>query len=296
MKNRLPAWFKQDVPDEIALRVSRKLSEFNIHTVCKEARCPNINNCFKHKNLTFMILGNTCTRHCRFCNLGTVLELKQKRPFQEDSLRLTQEPSLISEVVKIMDLRYVVITSVTRDDLHDGGASIFAKTIELIHALNREIKVEVLIPDFQGKVSSLTCVLEANPYVVAHNIETVRRLYKDLRPQADYQLSVNILGKIKKLAPLTFTKSFLMLGLGETKEEVVYAMEDLKNENCDILTLGQYLAPSVNHYPVKEFLDIGQFQEYEQIGISLGFKKVVSGPLVRSSYKAEEVCQELIHV
>lgn len=179
----------------------------------------------------------------------------------------------------------------TRDDLADGGASVFAKTLKLIHAVNKEIKVEVLIPDFQGKVSSLECVLEAKPYVAAHNIETVSRLYRDLRPKSHYQRSLDILGQIKKIAPDIYTKSSLMLGFGETKQEVIHALEDLRKQSCDILTLGQYLAPSPNHYPVKEYIDIERFKEYKSLAMAMGFKAVSSGPLVRSSYRAEEVSE-----
>ncbi len=293
--SRLPPWFKQEIPDAKTLKMAHLCCEFGIHTVCQEAKCPNITCCFKNKSVTFMILGNICTRNCRFCNVkksekssGTVL-----------GLRLSSEPSLfnfrISQVVKMLGLNYVVITSVTRDDLADGGAYIFAQTIESVLRINKDVKVEVLIPDFQGKISSLECVLNANPSVVAHNMETVRRLYGDLRPMADYQLSLEVLRKIKELRPKMMTKSSIMLGLGETEPEVIGVMEDLRLSRCDCLTLGQYLAPSPGHYPVKEFISIGQFQKYRAIGINLGFKAVLSGPLVRSSYRAEEVYNEFLH-
>ena len=200
------------------------------------------------------------------------------------------EPIRISRIVELLGLNYVIITSVTRDDLPDGGASIFAKTLKLIQAVKKGIKVEVLIPDFQGKVDSLKCILQARPFVVGHNLETVSRLYDELRPQADYRRSLNVIGRIKKISPGIFTKSSLMLGFGETKQEVINALQDLRKQDCDILTLGQYLAPSTEHYPVKEYIAIEQFQEYEKIGVAMGFKAVLSGPLVRSSYKAEEVC------
>jgi lipoic acid synthetase len=231
-----------------------------------------------------MILGDICTRSCGFCGVnktGTqVLTLKE------------DEPKRISQIVKLLGLEYVIITSVTRDDLADGGAAHFAKCIELIYDISRNIKVEVLIPDFQGKIASLKCVLDASPQVLAHNIETVRRLYKDLRPQAHYRLSLEILKKTKELQPAITTKSSIILGLGEAEGEVITALEDLRENQCDILTLGQYLAPSLNHYPVKEFISIEQFQKYYEIGMALGFKAVLSGPLIRSSYNAEDIYQE----
>ncbi len=286
--NRLPSWFRQDIPDNKTLNLMRLFSEFAVHTVCREARCPNITYCFRNKKVTFMILGDTCTRNCKFCNVGTVLKTGQKCPPEVD----LDEPHRISELVKLLGLNYVVITSVTRDDLEDGGAAQFARTIELIHG----IKVEVLIPDFCGKILNLECVLGTEPFVVAHNIETVRRLYSNLRPAADYELSLNVLSKIKELKPGIITKSSIMLGLGETEQEVIRTMQDLKNAKCDILTLGQYLAPSVNHYPVKEFISIEQFRKYQDTATAIGFKSVLSGPLVRSSYRAEEASKEFVYV
>jgi len=282
MINRLPHWFRQDIPDTITLERTRIVSEFNIHTVCQEAKCPNLGYCFKNSRLTFIILGDTCTRNCRFCAVN--------KTNGEYSLGLdSDEPYRISQIVKRLSIKYVVITSVSRDDLCDGGAAQFAKTIELIRVLNKNIKIEVLIPDFQGRISSLRTVLDAEPDLVAHNIETISRLYNDLRPAANYQGSLDILKKIKELKPSLISKSSLMLGLGETEEEVKQTLEDLRKSKCDILTLGQYLAPSKEHYPVKEFIDIEQFERYREIGLSLGFKAVLSGPLVRSSYRAEEV-------
>lgn len=280
----LPAWFRQDIPDATTFKMAHLVSEFGLHTVCQETKCPNITHCFKNNKVTFMILGFTCSRNCNFCGVDKTGAL---------SLNIDKkEPYRIAQVVKILGLSYAVITSVTRDDLPDGGAAQFAKTIELIHTVNEDIKVEVLIPDFQGKLSSLECVLNAGPTVVAHNLETVTRLYPALRPKASYQLSLNILSKIKELSSHIYTKSSIMLGFGETREEVITAMEDLREQGCDILTLGQYLAPSVKHYPVEEFISIEQFQEYHQIGISMGFKVVLSGPKVRSSYQAQETYQE----
>jgi len=301
-KNRLPLWFRQEIPDNNTAKITRLLSEYNVNTVCQKAMCPNINYCFRNQKLTFMILGDACARNCSFCSVGAVLNLKQNCPQTRDSLRSISEPSLddepyrISQLVKLLGLNYVVITSVSRDDLTDGGASQFARTIELIHGLGKNIKVEVLIPDFQGKILSLECVLKASPFILAHNIETVRCLYSELRPQADYQLSLGLLNKAKEIKPEVYTKSSIMLGLGEAKQEVINAMEDLKKNKCDILTLGQYLAPSVNHYAVKEFITVKQFQEYKDIAVALGFKAVLSGPLVRSSYHAKELSEEFLNV
>lgn len=288
MISKLPSWFKQEIPQDLALSRMRLLSEFKVNTVCKHANCPNLSYCFRNCRLTFMILGDICTRNCRFC----AVKKSSTKPLTLD----LDEPQRIAEVVKELGLNYVVITAVTRDDLEDGGAGIFAKTVELIHSLDRNIKVEVLIPDFLGNLNSLKTLVDASPSVVAHNIETVRRLYMELRPQANYALSLEVLHKIKELKPSLITKSSLMLGLGEQDLEVIETMNDLRHANCDILTLGQYLAPSINHYPIKEFIDIEGFEKYRQIAMALGFKAVVSGPLVRSSYRAEEVFSEVANV
>lgn len=261
------------------------MSDSGVHTVCQEAGCPNLSYCFKHLKLTFLILGDTCTRACAFCGVG---KSENKKGLSRDE----EEPLRIAKIVRDLGLDYVVITAVTRDDLTDGGAGIFARTIELIRQLNSDIKIEVLIPDFKGNISSLKCVLDARPHLVGHNIETVERLYKVLRPQADYRLSLSILRKLKEIQPALTTKSSIMLGLGEVEEEVVKTMGDLLSSGCDILTLGQYLAPSESHYPVQEFIGIEQFQRYREIASGLGFKSVLSGPLVRSSYRAEELYQE----
>lgn len=281
--NRLPPWFKQEIPDDKALGLMRLFSESGVNTVCQEAKCPNIGHCFSNNEVTFMILGDTCTRDCRFCNVD-----KTGKPYSSQG-----QPYRIRELVKTLGLDYVVITSVSRDDLADGGAGAFAKTIELIRQINKEIKVEALIPDFQGKASSLRIVLAASPDVVAHNIETVKRLYSDLRPKADYGLSLKLLCRLKELKQEVITKSSIMLGLGETKQEVIEAMRDLRASKCDCLTLGQYLAPTRNHYPVKEFISLEQFREYENIAVSIGFRSVLSGPKVRSSYQAQKMQKEL---
>lgn len=279
MRNRLPKWFQQEIPDVDVFKRLGLLSEFKINTICQQARCPNITACFKDSKLTFMILGNTCTRNCSFC---AVSKLEPVAVDENESYR-------VAEIVKSLGLRYVVITSVTRDDLSDGGAGHFARTIKAICAINKDIKIEVLIPDFQGSLMSLKCVLGAQPDIIAHNLETVRRLYPELRPQAGYDLSLRILKSIKEYKVDLITKSSIMLGLGESRGEVFEAMCDLRKSNCDILTLGQYLAPSSSHYPVKEFINLEQFHKYSDIGLSLGFRQVLSGPLVRSSYQAEHI-------
>ncbi|MCM8781220.1 MAG: lipoyl synthase [Candidatus Omnitrophica bacterium] len=281
MINRLPNWFLQEIPQHAALERMRFVSEYNLNTVCQKARCPNLGWCFKNNTLTFLILGDICTRSCRFCAIsksrGKVLALDK------------EEPHRIAHIVRLLGLKYVIITSVTRDDLSDRGAGQFAKTLEAIYSLDRDIGAEILIPDFSGDVNSLKMILDTRPSVIAHNLDTVKRIHKYLKPQASYQLSLDLLKRIKKYKKDIITKSSLMLGLGETDEDLKETMQDLRYSGCDILTLGQYLPPSQNHYPIREFISIDRFKSYEQMGYSLGFKAVLSGPLVRSSYKAEEV-------
>lgn len=281
MINRLPAWFKQEIPDKAIFEKLEFIRQSKLNSVCKSAHCPNISRCFKSKKITLMILGDICSRHCRFC----AVENNKKSFLPPDK----GEPARIADLVKKWGLNYVVLTSVTRDDLSDGGASIFARSIELIRRFNKNIKIEVLLPDFQGKISSLKTVIKAVPDVVSHNLETVRRLYKDLRIDASYDVSLALLANAKIIKHGLITKSSLMLGFGETKEEIKAAMEDLRRVDCDILTLGQYLAPSEKHYPVKEFITPEEFAVYQDIAVSLGFNAVLSGPKVRSSYNAEEL-------
>ncbi len=284
MINRLPYWFRQELPDGHISANIHLLSEFGVNTVCQQAKCPNLNSCFSNHKLAFLILGDTCSRNCRFC----AVKKSRSGPGLD-----ADEPDRISALVKLLGLKFVVITSVTRDDLLDGGAAQFARTTEAIYNIDSNIKVEVLIPDFQGNLSALKCVVDASPSVIAHNIETVRRLYKEIRPQADYQLSLDILKMIKEINNCLITKSSIILGMGETEAEVIRALQDLKNAQVDILTLGQYLAPSKEHYPVQEFIHLTQFEKYKDFALELGFKAVLSGPLARSSYRAEEVYKEL---
>lgn len=285
MINRLPEWLRQDIPDAGVLEKARLLRRRSLNTVCREAKCPNLSRCFKDSRLTFMILGATCTRNCGFCNVN-------KLQAGERLGLIADEPLKISRLVRKLGIRYAVITSVTRDDLADGGATQFAMTIRAIHALNRRVNVEALIPDFSGNAGALKTVVEAAPSVMAHNIETVRRLYKQVRQGADYFRSLDILSRIKRLNPSLVTKSSVLLGMGEAAEEVVESMRDLRKSGCDALTLGQYLAPSPDHYPVREFIEPEQFQRYRSIALAFGFRAVLSGPLVRSSYAAEEVYEE----
>lgn len=288
MKNRLPLWFRQELPGGQTLEKIRLLSKYNIHTVCQEAKCPNLARCFNKSRLTFLILGNICTRNCKFCAVTKVSQ--NKLSLDRD------EPYRISRIVRELGLKYVVVTSVTRDDLIDGGAAVFAKTTELIRRQDKSVEIELLIPDFCGKYDSLKTVVIGAASVIGHNIETVSRLYKELRPQADYNRSLSVLAKIKDLKPGITTKSSIMLGLAETEEEVIRAMQDLKRANCDILVLGQYLAPSKDSYPVREFISLEQFERYRRVAEGLGFRGVLSGPKVRSSYLAEETYRGLAYV
>lgn len=284
--NRLPAWFKQALPTQTTLETQRIISSCGVNTVCQEARCPNINSCYAQKSATFLILGKTCTRNCWFC---AVEKAEENQVLALDA----DEPLRTAEVVRRLGLNYVVITSVTRDDLEDGGAAVFAQTIRLLRDINKKIEIEVLIPDFNGRISSLKSVLEARPDCVGHNIETVKRLYEEVRPMADYERSLWLLKAIKEIEPSAVTKSSIMLGMGETEQEVAQTMRDLSFCNCDILTLGQYLAPSEGHYPVMEFIEPEKFVRLQKTGYSLGFRSVLSGPLVRSSYQAEKVFREV---
>jgi len=293
--NRLPEWLKQDIPDALVWRTAGNISRLRVNTVCRQALCPNISDCFRRQQAAFMILGKSCTRNCRFCNIsGTVLKPKLRCPQAGDTFRLFSEPSpdegeRIAGAAKLLGLKYVVITSVTRDDLKDGGAGQFVRVIESIRSVDKDVKVEVLIPDFQGIEAALQQVVSAGPFVLAHNLETVKRLYAAIRPQANYWRSLRLLAKAKELKSGLITKSSLMLGFGETEEEIRAALKDLRACGCDIVTLGQYLAPSSRHYPVKEFILPEQFRKYSALGLSLGFKRVLSGPKVRSSYYAEEL-------
>ena len=280
MKGRLPFWFSQKPADpKTMLTMERLLDGLHLHTICESAHCPNIGECFSRKTATFLILGDVCTRHCTFC------AVKKGHPLPVDE----KEPQHLLEAAEKLNLSYVVITSVTRDDLVDGGASQFVKVINLLHENRGRAMVEVLIPDFRGSAEALKAVAEARPEVVNHNVETVPRLYPKVRPGADYSRSLELLLGVKKLNPEIVTKSGLMLGLGETKEEVTEVMTDLREANCNLLTIGQYLQPSPQHHPVVRFISPEEFAEYRDRGKDMGFAEVASAPLVRSSFKAAEL-------
>jgi lipoic acid synthetase len=285
LSQRLPDWFKQKIPaaGETAT-VERLLSELKLHTVCEGAHCPNLGQCFARGTATFMIMGNTCTRNCTFC------AVTKGRPLPPDP----DEPAHIAEAVKQLGLSYVVITCVTRDDLVDGGAWHFAETIKALHSAMPRLKVEVLVSDLRGNAESVRMVIDAVPDVFSHNLETVPHLYPEVRPMADYRRSLDVLKTAKKIDPRLITKSGLMLGLGETRDEVIAVMRDLIQSGCDLLTLGQYLAPSQSHHPVVRFLTPEEFADYEHIGLTEGFKGVASAPLVRSSFRASELYDRAI--
>ena len=275
-----PSWLKKRIPPfQDLIKVKAILNEGDLHTVCEEARCPNLGECFSKGTATLLILGRICTRNCGFCSV----EHGVPSPLDKG------EPEKIAQAVKKMGLQYVVITSVTRDDLPDGGASHFGRTIQAIRALDRKIKVEVLIPDFKGDLSSITTVLKEGPDVLNHNIETVLRLYPEVRPQADYKRSINLLKRSKESHPHILTKSGFMLGLGEIKEEVLDVLRDLREVECDFLTIGQYLQPRPDRLPVVRYIPPDEFEEYRKIGEEMGFKSVASGPFVRSSFHAAQM-------
>lgn len=262
--------------------VQKTLDKFGLTTVCHEASCPNRMECFNKKTATFMILGSVCTRSCSFCDIGTGAG-------QEiDKL----EPKHIADAVKALDLQYVVLTSVTRDDLPDGGAFHFADVIKEIKKISSRVALEVLIPDFKGNRDALNTIISANPVIINHNIETVPRLYKNVRPQAEYKQSLELLRRVKETTDKIYTKSGMMVGLGETQEEVLQSLRDLREAKCDFLTIGQYLAPSKEHHPVIEYVHPDIFGIYKNAAMEMGFKDAACGPLVRSSYKAHEMLEQ----
>ncbi len=275
-----PPWLRRRWPSGPNYEQVRKLlSEGHLHTVCQEARCPNIWECFSQKTATFLILGDRCTRNCGFC---AVAHGPSAPPDPG-------EPERVAAAVKRMALKYVVITSVTRDDLPDGGASFFADTIESVRSLVHEIIVEVLTPDFKGNFEAVKTVICAGPHVFNHNIETVPRLYSMVRPQADYHTSLNVLKMAKQIDPSIITKSGIMLGLGEKEHEITKVFQDLLMSGCNVLTIGQYLQPTKKHLPVKNFVPPEKFQELKDEALNMGFDGVASGPFIRSSYHAKEL-------
>jgi lipoic acid synthetase len=276
---RRPEWLKVKLPrGENYFQLKSLVREQNLHTVCEGARCPNIGECWGAGTATFMILGDVCTRGCRFCAVKTGF------PSTCD----LDEPGRVAAAIKTMGLKYAVITSVTRDDLDDGGSFIFAETIRRSKEVSPGIRIEVLIPDFRGEICSLRTVAEAQPDVLAHNIETVARLYQSVRPGSRYAQSLNLLKNAKSLGVPMRTKSSLMLGLGESHDEIQETLKDLRAADVDIVALGQYLQPTREHLPVEKFYTPEEFSQYRDYAYSLGFSSIASGPLVRSSYHAEQ--------
>jgi lipoic acid synthetase len=278
-KKRLPEWLKvRWVGGENYLGMRKLLRSADLHTVCEEASCPNIGECWERKSATFMILGDICTRACRYCDVTS------GKPQTLD----LQEPVRLAKTVQTLDLNYCVITSVNRDDLPDGGASIFAECLNQINRSSPNCKVEILTPDFAGNLSALHTVLHAQPAVFNHNLESVRRIFKSVRSKGDYDLSLSILEEAQRYAPDIPTKSGLMVGLGETADELHETFKDLRNVGVKLLTIGQYLRPSQKHIEMDRFYTPSEFTELEQDAYSLGFDSVAAGPLVRSSYHADE--------
>ena len=283
MPVRRPDWLRVRFPTGENYEDLKQLMRSKaLHTVCEEARCPNIGECWAHRTATFMILGSVCTRSCGFCAVAT------GRPMALD----WEEPRRVAEAVQQMGLRHVVITMVNRDELRDGGATLFAATIRWIRRLSPDCAVEVLTSDFKGSHDALKILMDARPSVFSHNVETVPRLYKRVRPQAVYQRSLDILQWAKQLYPEIPTKTGFMLGLGETREEVLDLMRDIRAHDVDIITIGQYLQPTPQHLPIDRYVTPAEFREYKQDGMAMGFRHVESGPLVRSSYHAWDQVKE----
>ena len=284
LPERRPDWLRVRLPvGENYNDLKQLMRSKSLHTVCEEARCPNMGECWANRTATFMILGSVCTRSCGFCAVAT------GRPMALD----WEEPRRVAEAVTQMGLNHVVVTSVDRDELHDGGATLFAATIRWIRRLNPSCAVEVLTPDFKGSRDALKVVMDARPDVFNHNVETVPRLYRRVRPQAVYERSLDVLAWAKEMRPEKPTKTGFMLGLGETYDEIVETMRDIKARDVDILTIGQYLRPSPQHLPIERYVPPDEFREYARIGREMGFRNVYSGPLVRSSYHAWDQVKQL---
>jgi lipoic acid synthetase len=282
-----PEWIRvKTAPSEDFSTTLNVIRNRKVHTVCEEALCPNINECWKNKTATFLIMGEICTRNCGFCNVKTGV------PSKLDS----NEPENIAKSVQDLGIKYAVITSVTRDDLKDGGAVHFAEVIKKIKELNPEAQVEILIPDFKGDEEAIRTIVEAKPDVFGHNIEIVKRLHSSVKkPPAKYDLSMTFLKNVKKIDKNTITKTGLIVGVGENKEEVFEVIDDAVNASINIITIGQYLTPSTSHYPIAKYISLEEFDEYKEYGENKGIK-VISGPLVRSSYKARETYSSICHI
>ena len=285
MSQRLPEWLTIRLPRPDTIQeVQGMMRAKSLHTVCESARCPNMPECWSKKTATFMILGDTCTRSCGFC------AIKVGRGLTVDG----EEPANVAQVAKDLGLKHIVVTSVARDDLADEGSMQFAHTIRELHAQNPNAIVEVLTPDFKGKKWCIKNVTDAHPEIYNHNIETIERLHTVVRPQAKYDRSMQVLKLVKELDPTIYTKSGIMLGLGETKDEVVKTLKDLRAHNVEAVTIGQYLRPTMRHLPVVEYIHPDIFKEYEAIGEELGFAFVASGPFIRSSYNAIEFSKKVM--
>ncbi|MDD4201875.1 MAG: lipoyl synthase [Candidatus Omnitrophica bacterium] len=274
---RKPKWLNKKIDINKCREVASLMGELKLNTICKEASCPNISECFNKKIATFLILGDICTRNCKFCGV------QKGEPLKVDK----KENQRVLEAIKKLGLKYVVITSVTRDDLKDGGAKNFADIIKQLKEKIPQIKIEVLVPDFKGNEKDIEKVVKAQPDIFSHNIETISRLYPQVRQMADYKLSLSVLQKAKDIAPYIKTKTGIMLGLGETQVQVLEALDDLRKVNCDFISIGQYLPPSTTHYKVQEYITPEMFDFYKEQAIQKGFKHVESAPYVRSSYMAD---------
>ena len=280
---RKPEWLKRKIDPAAVNQMESLLRSLGLHTVCEGANCPNRGECFRNKTATFMILGDVCSRNCRFC----AVTKGAPTPVAPD------EPAHVAEAAEKLGLKHAVITSVTRDDLPDGGAAHFAAVVAAIRQRLPDTTIEVLIPDFQGSLAALQTVIDARPEIINHNIETVPSLYETVRPMAQYARSLELLRRVKELGGGIYSKTGLMVGLGETADEVYAVMDDLLEAGCDILTIGQYLQPTKGHLPVVEYIHPDQFDAYRRIGLEKGFKYIASGPLVRSSYNAAEGMAEM---
>lgn len=277
---RKPEWLRVKIGNAKNIKkVNTLLDTLELNTVCQEANCPNRLECFNKNTATFMILGSICSRNCNFCDVQHGVP-QTVNP---------EEPMKIANAVKTLSLKHAVITSVTRDDLDDGGAKHFRDVVQAIRKENPSVKIELLIPDLQGDLDNLKTILGASPDIINHNVETIERLYEAIRPQADYMQSLRLIKNVKKINPSVITKSGIMVGLGETQQEVTKVLKDLRAHGCDLLTIGQYLQPSPMHYPMKDYIHPNTFKKYEEIAYGLGFKDVASGPMVRSSYNASEM-------
>ena len=279
MRLRKPEWIRVKMQGGTeSNKVKGLIDDLDLNTVCSEANCPNRMECFQRGTATFMVLGRNCTRNCTFCNVV------REKPDPVDE----REPKKVAEAIKRLGLQHAVITSVTRDDLEDQGANHFRRIVEEIRELNPDVSIELLIPDMQGKKDLLDIIINSNPDILNHNIETIPELYDTVRPMAIFERSIDVLRYVKEEKPEMRTKSGMMLGLGETEEQVLATMQRLRDVDCDMLTLGQYLQPSTSHIDVVEYITPEQFEKYEKLGYEMGFKRVASGPLVRSSYYAED--------